>query len=139
MGWPETGRKTQMAGIVAVTVVPVLFAIVATLSLVAPQMLRLNTQRELVTAARGIDPDIHFTFTGRRSFAADFYTHRQAQSISDPAALGGLAANGIANAVAIPTAKETELAPLLGPDFHRIGLFGRRVLFTDTAEGLDAS
>jgi 4-amino-4-deoxy-L-arabinose transferase-like glycosyltransferase len=137
--WPDTGQRTRRAFIAAATAVPALLAMVATLTLVAPQALKLNTQRELVAAARSIDPDMRFTFTGRRSFSADFYTQGQAQFLSDPAALGGLAANGTPDAVAIPAAKETALAPLLGPKFHRIGQFGRRVLFTDTPSGMDAS
>lgn len=129
----------RMAVIPAVTIVPALFAAVAMLSLIAPQVLNLNTQRELVAAARSINPDIRFTFSGRRSFSADFYTQGQARFVTDPAALGSLAADNIPDAVAIPTGRETDLVPLLGPDFHRIGQFGRRVLFTDIPFGMDAS
>ena len=137
--WPTTGKRTRMAVIPAVTIVPALFAAVAMLSLIAPQVLNLNTQRELVAAARSINPDIRFTFSGRRSFSADFYTQGQARFVTDPAALGSLAADSIPDAVAIPTGRETDLVPLLGPDFHRIGQFGRRVLFTDIPFGMDAS
>lgn len=137
--WPQVGHRTRLAVIPALAIIPVVFAIVAALSLAAPQVLRLNTQRELVSAARTIDPAIRFTFTGRRSFAADYYTQGQARFETDPAALGALSLNGTPDAVAIPTDQEPELASLLGPDFHRIGQFGRRVLFTDTPKGMEAS
>lgn len=134
---PDSGRMARMASLAALGIVPLALGLIAALSIFAPQVLKLKTQRELVAAAHAIDPDAALTFTGGRSFAADFYTAGQAHFDPDGATLGGLAANDTPDAVAIPTTAEARLAPLLGPDFRRIGEFGRRVLFMETPEGAD--
>ncbi|TBN43665.1 glycosyltransferase family 39 protein [Paracoccus subflavus] len=126
------GRWERRAAVAAMTAAAGLLLAVSILSGVMPQTLRLKTERELVAAAQGVDPAIHLTYWGSRSYSAEFYTAGKVDFIADAAQISLLAANQRRDGVAIPQADAQTLAAALAPGFTRVGSFGRRILFVET-------
>lgn len=131
--WGSPGQKTRIATTTAMSGLVALFLVVTVLSYVSPNTLDLKTERELVAAAQGIDPDVRFTYWGNRSFSAEFYTRGDVQFVDQTAAFDALHDNGLRDAVAIPRSVAPELAPFLSAEFERIGQFGRRILFIENS------
>lgn len=138
-GWGAPGPKTRIATVAALGSVVTLFVTLTALSYVSPNTLNLKTERELVAAARSADPAIALTYWGRRSYAADFYTHAKARFTDQAATFDTLAGNGVRDAVAIHARDVAEVAPFLGAGFDRVGQFGRRILFIEQPSKGDAS
>ena len=136
VAWGGPGRWGRAAGALAIGGVAASFLVVSLLSVAAPQALRLKTERELVAAARAVDPQIRFTYWGRRSYSAEFYTGGQVAFTTSEATLDALTGNGVRDAVAVREADPT--APHLA-DFTRIGAFGRRALFIENPPAEPAS
>jgi 4-amino-4-deoxy-L-arabinose transferase-like glycosyltransferase len=132
--WGAPGKTTRIAATTAIGGLAALFLTLTALAFFFPATLNLKTERELVAAARATDPDVSFTYWGRRSYSAEFYTQGEVRFIEQTATFDTLAANGVRDAVAIPQSVADELAPLLGPGFDRIGQFGRRVLFIENSK-----
>ncbi|HRO00110.1 MAG TPA: glycosyltransferase family 39 protein [Nitrobacter sp.] len=129
--WGGPGRWARAAGALAIGSVAALFLAVSLLSIVAPQTLRLKTERELVAAARAADPQVRFTYWGSRSYSAEFYTGGKVAFTTSASAIEALARNGVRDAVAVREADTATLAPRLAGEFTRVGPFGRRVLFIE--------
>ena len=111
----------------AIGAVLLLFALVSVLALVAPQSLKLKTERDLVNHAQTIHPDIRFTYWGERSFSADFYTRNTADYTILTSEIIALSHNSLPDAVAVHRNEAVELSPLLATKFEAVGEFGRRV------------
>lgn len=133
--WSAPGKWARRAAATAICGVAGLSLTASVLASAFPQVFPLKTERELVAAARQADPAIHFTYWGRRSFSADFYTDGQAVFTTSTAAIDALIRNGERDALAIKEADIGSLAPRLAQDFTRVGSFGRRVLFIETSDG----
>ncbi len=138
-GWGAPGRKTRIAATGAIGGVAALFLALTVLAQFFPSVVGWQSERELVSAARSVDPDIRFTYLGRRSYSAEFYTQGTVQFTDRTATLEALAGNGLRDAVAIPQTAAVELAPFLGSGFDRIGAFSNRILFIETLAQEDAS
>lgn len=136
--WGTPGRWTRMAAAVAIGGLASLFLILTTLAYFAPNTLNLKTERELVAAAQAFDPTVQFTYWGKRSYSAEFYTQGKVQFTSRTATFDAFAGNGVRDVVAIVTSDAAALTPFLGPRFDRVGQFGRRVLFIENLNQGDA-
>ena len=129
--WGRPGRWARAAGAAAIGGVAALLLAVSLLSVTAPQVLRLKTERELVAAARAADPQVRFTYWGPRSYSAEFYTGGKVAFATNADAIDALARNGARDAVAVKAHDAETLAPRLAAGFTRVGPFGRRVLYIE--------
>lgn len=136
--WGTPSRWTRMAAAVAVGGLASLFLLLTTLAYFAPNTLNLKTERELVAAAQAFDPTVQFTYWGKRSYSAEFYTQGKVQFTNQTATFDAFAGNGVRDVVAIGTSDAAALTPFLGPRFDRAGQFGRRVLFIENLTQGDA-
>ena len=82
---------------------------------------------------------MQITYWGGRSFSAEFYTRGRVQFTDRIAAFDIFADNGLRDAVAIPRAVASEIAPYLGPRFGPAGRFGHRILFVEDLDQEEAS
>ncbi|KKK99707.1 hypothetical protein LCGC14_2630010, partial [marine sediment metagenome] len=76
---------------------------------------------------------------GGRSFSAEFYTRGRVKLTERTATFDIFADNGLRDAVAIPRAVASEIAPYLGPRFGPAGRFGHRILFVEDLDQGEAS
>jgi len=127
--WGAPGKWARTAVLCAIGVVGVGGLTLTVLSYAAPATVGLKSERELIAAAQNIDPDIQFTYWGKRTYSAEFYTHGAVTFTDDTAMLSALSLNNVRDAVAI----HDSVAPpqILQTQFTRIGTFGRRVLFIE--------
>jgi len=133
------GRRTRGFVGAALGGIAILFLAVTFMSQFAPTSLGLKTTRELVAAAQRNDPDVAFTFWGRRLYSAEFYTAGQVTFATESAEFAALVTNDLHDAVAIRDWNEAQAAPMLPPAFERIGVFGHYVLFIENRNLGDAS
>ena len=131
LGAPGPWARGLGAG--AVGLVMVLMLAIPLLSVAAPQVLRLKTERELVVAAQARVPGISLSYLGERSYSAEFYTAGQVTFLADGDAILALGDNDRPDAVAVPEGALDRFDPVMAADFKRIGLFGRRYLFIERA------
>lgn len=129
--WGAPGRKTRIAVAASVGLVGVLFLTLTVLAYFSPNTVSRSFSRDLVAAAQEIDPETQFTYWGRRSYSAEFYTRGTVRFTDQTATFDALADNNLRDAVAIPQKSVEDVSPFLGDDFHRIGDFGERVLFVE--------
>lgn len=130
-GIDTASRLSRIAFICAIGSVAAVFAVVSTLAVVAPQSLKLKTERELVRQAQNVQPGIKITYWGRRSFSADFYTQNRANYITRTSGIEALMNNDVRDAVAVGRDNAQAVAPLFEDGFENVGVFGRRVLFIE--------
>jgi len=133
------GRWARVSFIVAIGSVLSLFAAVSVLLLAAPQTLRLKTERDLVAAAKAIEPAVEFTYWGSRSFSADFYSKGTATYTIRTADFTELLSNSNRDAIAVPEDELDELTPFLMDGYRNVGVFGRRALFIEKPNTEDGS
>jgi 4-amino-4-deoxy-L-arabinose transferase-like glycosyltransferase len=130
-GWGAPGWKTRIAVPSAIGIVVAIFLALTTLAYFSPHTITRSFARDLVAAAQDIDPDIEFTYWGRRSYSAEFYTRGTVRFTDQTTTFDTLAANGMRDAIAIPEGQAADLAPVLEPRFERVGAFGGHVLFIE--------
>ena len=75
-------RWSRIATAIAISGLGALFLTLTVIAQVFPATLNLKTERELIEMAHRIDPDVQFTYWGRRSYSAEFIP--AARSISPP-------------------------------------------------------
>lgn len=129
--WGAPGRATRQAVAASVGIVVSAFGLISWLAHVDPETLHLKTERELVSTALQIDPDMHLTYWGERSYSAEFYTGGKAVFTESQDDIAALASNGLHDALAVSEKDTAELSILSDSHFHQIGHFGRRYLFIE--------
>lgn len=125
------GPVARRMGALSVVAIGGAFGMIAWLAQAQPALLHLKTERDLVAAARQIDPGIAFTYWGQRSFSAEFYTAGKAAFTTDAALIAALSHNGRRDALAVSEADSGELDALTHSNFHSMGRYGRRFLFIE--------
>lgn len=130
-GSPGGGVKKLFA--LSVGGVTALFLAITVLANVAPDVLNLKSQKALVRRAAQIDPEMHLTFWGGRSYSAEFYTQGHARETSDHAGLKTLALNDVRDAVAVRPDALGKVAAVLGEGFINLGQFGHNFLLVEAA------
>ena len=138
-GWGTGGRWTRIAVVAAIGSLVSIFTLLTVLSFLFPATLTIKTEREMIAAAKAADTDINVTYWGNRSYSAEFYMRGDVQFTAQTSDFDALATNGVRDAVVISQSEAAEIAPLLGPNFERIGEFGRRVLFVENLTNGEAS
>lgn len=109
------------------------FLALAILVRVSPDSLNLKSHKALVEAAMKVDPEIHLTHWGGRSYSAEFYTAGKTTATTDRQQLRGLLTNGVRDAVAVSPASLDTVTAVLGDRFTTLGKFGRDMLLVETA------
>lgn len=137
--WGIGGRWTRIAVVAAIGSLVSIFTLLTVLSFLFPATLTIKTEREMIAAAKAADTDINVTYWGNRSYSAEFYMRGDVHFTTQSSDFDALATNGVRDAVVISQPVADEIAPLLGPNFERIGEFGRRVLFIENSADGDAS
>jgi len=130
-GSPSGGVK-ELFGL-SVGIVTALFLAITILAHVAPDTLNLKSQQALVQQAAQIDPEMHLTYWGGRSYSAEFYTGGRAQAITDRDELKALDSNDVRDAVAVQPDALDEVVAFLGERFTNLGQFGRDFLLIEAA------
>lgn len=125
------GRLTRCAVGLAIVGVALVFGVIAGLAQGNSALLHLKTARDLVAAARQVDPDIALTYWGPRSFSAEFYTGGTVVFTVDPVQIAALGSNGHRDALAVREGDRAEIDALRGSAFRRMGRYGRHILFIE--------
>lgn len=124
-------RLVKGAVALSLTIVGAVFLLISSLSYWQPATLNLKTARELVVAGKSVDPDISFTYWGKRSYSAEFYTQGQVRFTTIKADIDALVDNEMRDAVAISSNEAMKLGPTLEDNFEPMGLFRDRILFIE--------
>lgn len=132
--WSNPGKLTKAAFALSISGVALLLFVAAFMSYYFPSSLNLKSERELVAAARNIDPTIEFTYWGRRSYSAEFYTHGKVHFATQASEISALSTNNVRDAVAVGHKEVAEVESLLEANFDQIGRINRRDLFIEKTE-----
>ena len=135
----QPGWRARRATAVAIGLVGTAFLTVTILARYQPESVTNRSERALVVAAQSYDLDVQITYWGGRSFSAEFYTRGRVKFTERTATFDIFADNGLRDAVAIPRAVASEIAPYLGPRFGPAGRFGHRILFVEDLDQGEAS
>lgn len=110
---------------VATTAIFALFLLLTAGVVLAPQQLRLKTDKALVAAARTALPNAPLYAVGRRSYSAEFYSNGRVRAV-DADSLAQLAGRAEAAAFSLPPAMAADAE---GLGLENMGEYGRHVLF----------
>lgn len=128
------GRAARALFVLSAGCVIAIFLAGAVLVRVSPERLNLKSQKALVETAMQVDPDIHLTYWGGRSYSAEFYTAGKSTGTTGKQGLRALLTNDTRDAVAVrPDALDTVTA-ILGARFNNLGKIGRNILLVEAAE-----
>lgn len=124
---PQLSRRTRAGFAIATSAIFALFLALTAGIILAPQQVRLKSDKMLVAAAGAALPDAPLYTVGGRSYSAEFYSGGKAQAI-ERKDFATLVADGAPTAFSVPPGIAPQ-ATALG--LENLGEYGRHVLFVN--------